>query len=186
MATTLDRLRQEHRDHGRLLDILEAELSAFDAAKAPDFEIMAAIADYFLGYPAACHHPKEDLVYRALLARRPDSAGAVDDIEAEHRANAERVRHFAEAVTNVMRDAEISREAFDHVVRQFVEAQRRHIDREETSLFPLAAEALNDEDWAAIDGRIADADDPLFGAMPEERFASLRRDIEEWESTRFT
>ena len=186
MPATLDRLRQEHRDIARLLDILDAELAEFDAAKAPDYEIMGAIADYFLGYPAACHHPKEDLVYRALVVRRPDCADTVGDIVAEHDRLGTMVKLFAQAVANVMRDAEVPRDAFDHVVRHFIGAQRQHIDLEEAGLFPLAAESLTEADWAEIDGQIADSEDPLFGAMPEERFAALRRDIEAWEESRFT
>lgn len=184
MAATLDRLHQEHKDLARLLDILEAELAEFDAAGAPDFDIMAAIADYFLRYPAACHHPKEDLVYRALVERRPDYAEKVGNIEAEHLSIAELVKLFAQAVANVMRDAEVSREAFDHVVRHFIKVQRAHIDKEEGGLFPLAGETLTEADWADIDQRIADEDDPLFGAMPEQRFLALREDIEEWEQMR--
>ncbi|MEK9661399.1 MAG: hemerythrin domain-containing protein, partial [Alphaproteobacteria bacterium] len=114
MPATLERLQQEHRDVAKLLDILENELAAFDNAATPDFEIMAAIADYFLGYPATAHHPKEDLVYRILVERWPDRVNAVGDIEAEHGTIAELVRIFAQAVTNVMHDAEISREAFSH------------------------------------------------------------------------
>lgn len=184
MPATLDRLRQEHRDAAKLLDILEAELDAFDAAASPDFEIMAAIADYFLGYPAVAHHPKEDLVFHALLERRPECAETVGDLVVEHAALGGLARHFAEAVTNVMQDAELTRQAFDNVVRQFIEAQRAHIDKEEGGLFPQAAEALTEEDWNTIDARITNAEDPLFGATPEERFATLRQDIAEWEAER--
>lgn len=183
MAETLDRLLREHRDIETLLGVLEAELAAFDAARAPDYEVMAAIADYFLGYPATCHHPKEDVVYRALVEHRPECQATVGDIEHEHATLGEQVRQFADAVNNVMHDAEISRETFDHVVRQFIEAQRAHIAKEEEpeGLFAIAGRTLSDDDWAAIDARIADENDPLFGAMPEERFARLRRDIAEWE-----
>lgn len=184
MPATLDRLQKEHRDIATLLDILENELSSFDEAAAPDFEIMAAIADYFLGYPQAAHHPKEDLVYRALIRRQPDCAAAVGDIEAEHVSIGELAGLFAKAVNNVMQDAEVSREAFDHVVRRFIDAQRAHIDKEEGGLFRIAADALSDEDWAEIDKRIGDDDDPLFGAIPEERFATLRKDIVDWENER--
>ena len=186
MPEALERLRQEHRDIARLLDILEAELARFGAAEAPDYDVMAAIADYFTGYPAACHHPKEDLVYAALVERRPDCAGTIGDIETEHVQLGEMVDLFARAVRNVMNDAEVSRDAFDRIARHFIEAQRLHIEREEEKMFPLAAEALTDAEWTAIDGKIADSGDPLFGAMPEERFAALRRDIEAWEGTRFT
>jgi len=184
MPETLDRLRQEHRDIAGLLDILEAELADFDAAASPDFDIISAIADYFSGYPEACHHPKEDRLYEALLVHRPDCAALVGDVVAEHRSLGNLVKQFADAVGNVMRDAEVSRVAFDHVVRQFIDAQRRHIDKEESGLFPLAANTLTEADWAAIDAQIADADDPLFGKMPEARFAGLRKNIAEWEAER--
>ena len=97
MSETLDRLHREHKDLARLLDILEAELARFYAAGAPDYEVMLAIADYFTDYPAACHHPKEDLVYEALVARRPDLADSVGDIVAEHVSIGGQVKQFVEA-----------------------------------------------------------------------------------------
>lgn len=182
MAETVDRLRAEHRSLAKLLDILESELAAFDAAGSPDYERMAAIADYFLEYPAACHHPKEDAVYRVLVERSPEVAGTVGDIEAEHVSIGELVKLFAQAVRNVTQDVVVPRETFDHIVRHFIDEQRKHIDVEEGQLFPLALEVLTADDWTTVDGRVGDQNDPLFGDLPEERFAELRSDIEAWES----
>ena len=52
---------------------------------------------------------------------------------------------------------------------------------EEERFFPLALEKSTAEDWAEIDARITDADDPLFGGDALAEFAALRKDLLRWE-----
>jgi hemerythrin-like domain-containing protein len=50
-----------------------------------DYEVFAAIIEFFKMYPDSCHHPKEDIIYEKFKARDPDRAASIADLKAEHR-----------------------------------------------------------------------------------------------------
>jgi hemerythrin-like domain-containing protein len=173
MLEALRLLRQEHENIARLLNILERQLAVFDRAEPPDYDILQAIADYFLGHPDLCHHPKEDIVFGKLQERDPGRAAEAGDLKAEHREISRLARQLADAAENVLGDVEVARDAFHRVVRHFIDHERRHMKMEEEVFFPAALEALTPDDWAEIDARISDQTDPLFGPEVAERFKDL-------------
>jgi hemerythrin-like domain-containing protein len=181
VAEVMDRLQREHRNIAKLLNALEHQLAIFDTAETPDYDVLAGIGDYFTGFPDRCHHPKEDLIFRKLRARDPEAAEIAGDLGAEHEKIGTLARHFQEAVQNVLSEVEVSRDAFDAVARHFIKEQRRHLQMEEECFFPLALEILTPEDWAEIDARITDEDDPVFGAEASAEFAALRNHLLRWE-----
>ena len=182
MSDVMTRLHEEHRNIAKLLRALEHQLAVFDTSERPDYDVLSAIADYFVGFPDSCHHPKEDLVYRKMRERDPRLAERIVDLEAEHGKIAALARRFQTAVQNVLLEAEVSRSGFEDLAHHFVAEQRRHMQAEEEHFFPLALEILTAEDWREIDEQIAQEDDPLFGGRVAEEFAALRDDILKWES----
>jgi hemerythrin-like domain-containing protein len=177
MTQLLEILREEHRTIETLLRALEHELSIFDRAERPDYEVVQAVIDYFQEYPDRCHHPKEDVIFAALKARDPAAAASVGDLEAEHCNGAKRLRLVARAVESVLGEQEVLRQTVDDIVRDFIEKERRHMEMEERVLFPAAARALRPEDWAEIDAKVSS--DALDRA--NEKFSSLRQRILQWE-----
>src|SRR6266545_2349504 len=178
MTQLLEILREEHRNIETLLLALEHELSIFDRAERPDYEVVQAVIDYFQEYPDCCHHPKEDVIFAMLKARDPAAAASVGDLEAEHRNGAKRLRLVARAVESVLGEQEVLRQTVDDIVRDFIEKERRHMEMEERVLFPAAASALQAEDWAEIDAKVGN--DPLLDRA-NEKFNSLRQRILQWE-----
>ena len=166
-------LQEEHRNIEKVLNVLEKELSVFDNLDRPDYDILLLVADYFQDHPAKCHHPKEDVVYRALVLRDPAIAKAVGDIEAEHLDVANRVRRFAKIVNDILIEQEVPRETFDRAVGDFIAFERHHIEQEERNLFPAALKTLLPEDWAAINARLTCGKDPLLNPAAEEKFHAL-------------
>ena len=67
------------------------------------------------------------------------------------------------------------------MARDFLESYRDHMTMEEEVFFPLAEETLAPEDWARIDAKVSDRDDPLFGERVEQRFQELREKILDWD-----
>ncbi len=181
MARLIEILREEHRNIEKLLYVLEQELGVFDRQERPDFETLRAVIDYFEEYPARCHHPKEDMMVDLLKARDPAAAAEFDDIEADHREEANRLLKLARTIENVRTGSDLPRESVDDVVREFIAHERRHIELEERHLFPAALKALLPSDWASIDARMGDARDPLFDATVERKFRSLAEKILQWE-----
>lgn len=178
MTLIIDQLRREHADMATLLNVLERQANVLgEAAGEPDTDALAALAEYFTDYPEQVHHPKEDLIWRALLARDAGAVAAIGDIEAEHRHLLELSRGFVTAIEAILHDAEVRRENAARVIRRFVDAERRHMEKEEKVFFPAAARTLKPEDWAEIAARAHQRPDPLAETAADERFALLRRMI---------
>lgn len=181
MPKIIDILLEEHQNIEKLLLVLEHELEIFDRGGRPDYEILQTIIQYFQDYPESCHHPKEEMIFEKLKARDPAAAKRFGDVEAEHELETKRLRSFARAVDSVLADQEFLRESFHLAVHDFVEHQRKHLQKEELLLFPAARKALHRADWAAIDARLDDRKDPLFDAVVEEKFQNLQSTILRWE-----
>ncbi len=142
----IDLLRQEHRNMEKLLLVLEQELSVFDRAERPDYEVVWKIISYFKVYPDAYHHPQEDLIFKRVEARDPAAAANIGDLAAEHRSSAERLRRVVQAVHSALNDRKVLRHTVDNVIRDFIVQERTHIAMEERDFFPAAIKALQPQD----------------------------------------
>ena len=181
MTRIIEILLEEHRNIKKLLHVLEQELDVFDHSDQPDYEILQAIIEYFQDYPESHHHPKEDMVFEKLKARDPALAKRVGDVEEEHQIETKRLQQFSRAVDDVLAGREFLRQTFHNVVHDFIEHQRKHMDKEELMLFPAAVRALQPEDWADIDTRLNDRKDPLFSGVTQNKFTALQQTILRWE-----
>ncbi|NJO33054.1 MAG: hypothetical protein HC869_07760 [Rhodospirillales bacterium] len=147
MARIIDQLQMDHRNMRLLLGILEEQLDLYSAGSPPDFDLIEQIIDYTLHYPSLIHHPREDLLFRRLLARDPGSRPVIGDLIADHAELAKLVQRLAAAVHNIARDVELPREWFENLVRDYVAKTRQHMEAEERSLFPRLLATLDNSDW---------------------------------------
>jgi hemerythrin-like domain-containing protein len=181
MPKLINILLDEHQNIEKLLGVLEHELEIFDRGARPDYEVLQTIIQYFQDYPESCHHPKEEMIFGKLMARDPSAAKRFGDVEAEHQTEANRLHSFARAVDSILADQEFLRENFHRAMREFIDHQRGHLEKEEQLLFPAAVKALRPEDWSEIDARLDTRKDPLFDAVVEEKFHNLQNTILRWE-----
>jgi len=150
----------------------------FAAGERPDYDLVRKVIDYFLDYPEAVHHPKEDLIYRRLAACDATLAEAIGNLEREHEALAAKTSDLAGILHEILAEELIDRARVRGMTEDFVRAYRRHMRLEEEQIFPAAKECLCAEDWAAIDAHANDRSDPLFGTRVAEHYRSLRDDID--------
>lgn len=178
MPQILTRLRQEHADFARLLDLLDRQLALFATAGAVDYDMIGAILRYCLEYPDAVHHPGEDMIYDALRRRDPALATEVGDLEADHRGLTDMTRELAELIERALADQPVDRDHVRELTGDFIGRYRRHMLREEQQIFPAARRILTDADWAEIDDHLEATSDPLFGRSVPDYFRALRDDID--------
>jgi hemerythrin-like domain-containing protein len=181
MIDVMQSLHEEHRNMSKLLNVLERQIEEFDRGGSPDYGIIKSILDYSLEYSDLYHHPKEDLVFQRLRDRYPDAINSVNDLEEDHRKLAARTRKFVEAIQNVIEGAELPRDRVMSMAREFLDAQRRHMEMEDQWVFPAAEQYLTAEDWAEISAEASDRDDPLFGPQVEAMYRTLHEEILESE-----
>jgi glutamate synthase (NADPH/NADH) small chain len=176
-------LREEHGKMTKLLDILEREIEAFNAGGSPDFDVVTSILDYCLNFPELCHHPKEEVVYRKLLAHDRKAAEAIGDLEEEHAVLTGMTRRFAATVRNVLADAELPHDWVAQldwdvkVAQEFVDFYRRHIEMEESRLFPAAVRSLTLTHWIEINAAVADIINAMPGAQAWNHYQSVHGEI---------
>jgi hemerythrin-like domain-containing protein len=177
MTQVIDQLRLDHRNMLQLLRVLEEELDAISAGGVADFDLMKQIIDYSLHYPGLIHHPREDLLFRRLLARDPAAMLLVGDLTKEHDELMQLTQRFAAALHNIVHDAELPRAWFESLSRGYVATLRRHMAKEEETLFPRLLATLADSDWAELDAMVVTGYDPLFGSSIEKHYHDLHRRI---------
>jgi hemerythrin-like domain-containing protein len=182
MPELLDELRREHRSIAQVLACLDRQIRIFETGEHPDFDIIAAVLDYFEGFPDLYHHPKEDILLARLDARDPTSALLVGDLAQAHVQLADNLRSFAASVRAVLLDAELPRAAFVAQARGFIDLQRSHLAMEEASFLPAAERALTAKDWNELAAAVPRREDPLHGADGEAKYETLRRNILAWDA----
>jgi hemerythrin-like domain-containing protein len=182
MTYVIEVLRQEHRNIEKLLRVLERELSVFDRGGRPNYEVVLGVIEYFKDYPDSCHHPKEDVIFEKLKSRDSVAAAKIGDLHAEHREEANRLRRVSRAIDQVLSDQDLLRQSVNEIVREFIDQERKHMETEERTFFPVALKVLRPKDWAEIALQLADRRDPLSEPALEQKFNALRRKILEIEA----
>ncbi len=181
MSQVIATLHRDHVNLSRLLNVLEHQLTVFDEAGRPDYDVLEGLVEYFADYPDLHHHPLENAVFRKLRERDPAAAEDVGDQEAEHQILASLSEKFGEAVRNVVMEAEIPRENFDRIAQELLTFYRHHIKQEEVVFFPAAERALTPQDWVEIEQASPGREDPVFGEKTGEHFETLRRHVMAWD-----
>ena len=182
MAKPLAALREDHRNIARLLDALERQLDIFAEAGAPDYDVIAGAAEYFVDYPDLWHHPSEDAIAARLLAAHPDAAAVLANLAGEHRLAHERARRFRRTLVELLGETDIARAEVVTAARRFIAFERRHMRMEEEVFFPLAERLLSAADWRAIEAEVSRRSDPVFGAEVAASFGAFRDRLLRWEA----
>ena len=173
MGNVIKKLRTDHANMSRLLNELEAQLGLFHAGENPDYILMMDIMQYMSHYPDLFHHPKENFIFKRLIERDPSTRLVVKDLMQKHKTLAESGKQFADSLRTVLSEVLVEREAFEVQGRDYVRTLRRHIDVEESQVFPLAARVLTEEDWKDIDNAMEAIEDPLFGTTVQQEYRAL-------------
>ncbi len=176
----LQKLGEEHRNMARLLEVLQDQLDVFSSGGHPDYDVLTSAAEYFMGFPDQCHHPKEDMILRRMRERDPDAAETVGELESDHEGIAILARRFSEAVERVLQESEMPRSVFVATLKEFIDTQREHMEMERDRFFPLAQAVLTQQDWQELGKAAGDERDPLYSEEGAEEFEALRRAIMRW------
>ncbi len=171
-------IRDEHRAITAVVEGLRHLVAEAAAGNmAPDHLLLAALFHYIEAFPERLHHPKEDdYLFARLRVRRPDAAPLLDALHREHAVGRER---FAElkAMWERYRADPAALPPFAEGVERYSHFHWLHMRREEDEVLPLAAEALLQGDWDAIDAAFASNDDPVVGVPASKAFRELFRHL---------
>jgi hemerythrin-like domain-containing protein len=173
MPQLLDRLHEDHKHLALLLDLLTKLLDMFHEGEEPDYELMCEMLEYVENYADQVHHPSEDLIFERLQTHAGQHHAVLDVLMRQHEVLSELTRYFRQSLEGIVHEEVLRRDEVEAQGRELVETLRNHLDLEESEAFPLAREALTDEDWEAIEASASKVTDPLFGDRDPARFRSL-------------
>ena len=174
MSSAVQTIRMEHFNIASVLTSFAHMLREIDNGRwSPDHQLLATVLDYMERYPEVYHHPKEeDYLFAAMLRRRPDLAEKLEMVHKEHVKGAHMLAELREAQIAYSVDPSTF-QTFKELAETYMAFERRHMQREERELLPLAMKILTEEDWREIDEAFRSNDDPLFGAERRQEFKAL-------------
>jgi len=175
MPQVIETLERDHANITKLLELIESEILAIEVGKTPGYPLMQDVMRYIAQYSDRFHHPKEDLIYAQLLKRDLEVRAEVEDIIEEHVLIGLAGREFTVLLRASGVDSVDVREQLGIAGFAYIRALRKHMSREESTLFPLAQEVLTEKDWRAIDDAVNAIDDPLFDEMTADDYQRLYR-----------
>ncbi len=176
----LEVLRREHRQMGKLLDLLERQINLVVQDCEPDYELLLGIAGYFRSFPDLYHHPKEDLIVRRLTMRNPMRAKPLLDLEAEHEEGSRKLARFSRALVDFIVEPALGRDRFIDMSQSFLTNERGHIAWERQNFFDAVEANLAAEDWAEIDALCRRLDGSGVEREARSRRAGLDGEIAGW------
>ena len=172
----LNRLKVEHGQLLRKLNLLELQYLNMCRGKTPDYSLMQSTIVYIQEYPEQIHHPLEDMIYSILL-ERADDAEFVQELISEH-TQLEVVTRELRVSLESLPGSTASNEKLKQQLSDFLVGQRQHIYTEESEVFPLAQSALTKEDWKRLQYMTPILDEPICGRRTWYDYERLSREIE--------
>ena len=177
MPEIINQLQIDHQNISRLLRLLEEQTANLEAGEYTDLQLIADIMHYFVNYPDVQHHPREDLIFSAIKGKAADLDYLIEEIEQEHKSMAEDSIRIQEEISQMQGNAIISREKIVTHLKNYIKIYYSHIEKEEGTLFSQAQNLLTESDWERIDSEMMFVDDPLFGKILNDQYASLYKVI---------
>jgi len=139
-----ERLRAEHRNILKVLDVLERLLDRGSQADW-DFDSLEDCIAFFRLFADACHHGKEeDLLFPELEARgMPKEGGPIGVMLMEHERGRAFVAQMARAIPKARAGDEDDLARLANAGRGYVDLLRNHIVKEDNVLFNMADQLVS-------------------------------------------
>jgi hemerythrin-like domain-containing protein len=167
-------LTNEHRYMGLLLETMQERVSGKGLTSPADYYLVQDIARYMHEYPDVVHHPTEDILFERLVLRDPTAKKDVDRLLRDH----EKLEHNMEEIVELLDVAfaartPIANEAARKAINRYSRQLQKHMEIEESLLFPKTIKCLANKDWKTIGARMEKVDDPLFGQTVDSDYRAL-------------
>ncbi|MBN1379765.1 MAG: hemerythrin domain-containing protein [Gammaproteobacteria bacterium] len=178
MSALMQRIRQDHINITRLMDILDAQVGLFHRGKTPDYNLMLDIMHYMMNYPNIAHHAVEEIVFEKLMDLRPELKSQAREITRQHRELAEKAHAFTDDLQAIIDGYSIMvRDQVEREARYYISLLREHLRQEEADLMPAAEQVLSEKALRAIETSIPDMTDPMANKQALKEYETLYKHI---------
>jgi hemerythrin-like domain-containing protein len=179
MTHPLHSLKHEHRVIERALRAMEGMRARIASGREVPSEAISQLLDFISAFADGFHHHKEEEILFPALQRQgmAEEGGPLSAMHQQHeigRALISALRQAAEARKNGSEDASL---LFVENARRYTELLTAHIELEDSVLFRLADEVLEEEDKRYISDAFNRAADEL-GESAVESYEQTASDLE--------
>lgn len=156
-------LKHEHRVIERTLRALDGVCARFEAGDSVPPPVLLEIVDFITTFADHYHHGKEETLLFPALERRgiTREGGPLGMMEYEHQVERELTADLVQAIR-------LYQDGNAEAIKRFIEASRSylrllvsHIEKEDSILFRIGDELLDDEEKAALAASFTQVDTAL-------------------------
>jgi hemerythrin-like domain-containing protein len=173
----LQMLNSDHKNIAKVMYCLRSQLKGYDDPEMePNISQIMNILDFISTVPERWHHPVEDVVFNRLLEKTPPHPEQIRAVIREHEDLERLTQELKSAFQQVATDIAVPVAHLYRTATIYLSRQMLHLDAEETVLFPMAEEYLEEDDWAEIEEQV----EPIRGSYAEggaTEYDRLLRDI---------
>ncbi|WP_226642549.1 hemerythrin domain-containing protein [Microbulbifer variabilis] len=167
----------DHKNMQQMLNAFEHLLEDLFGSNERDPNTLSLILDaldYFSVYPDKYHHPVEDLILARLLTKPVHDRNAIYEAQMQHEQIAATTKHMCALFYAVANDAMVERRVLQGASYTYLQLQRKHIELENSAIFPQMEQYLEVEDWKQIHKQVKQLKDPFFDQKTKNVYESLR------------
>ena len=172
-----DQLRDEHELVLMVVEAMEREAEDIERTGHVHTPRVETMVDFARNFTDGCHHQKEEGVFFPALEQRSSAAGGpVSIMLSEHMAGREAVAAIAASLPRANDDAGARNDVLENL-RSYARLLRLHIQKEDSVLFPLAEETLNDREQEMMAEEFARVEELETGTGVHERYHRIAHDL---------
>lgn len=169
----LKKLQSEHAYSKSLLDIASESQALLAANEEPDLDILEEVLHYLADYPQDYHHPREDLMFKRMIAKDAKTKKVIEPLLRDHEAMHGDNHELHSLVYRAKAGKYVSKKKLAGELQRFLTDYKKHMQEEETKVFPLAVKTLTQKDWDDLAEGMEAIQDPLFGTRVQRRYQRL-------------
>ena len=156
-ATAAQILMHEHILILQALSAMEERITALEKGTAIDGAFFEKAVEFLRTFADRCHHGKEEDILFTMMVEDldyPRNGGPVAVLTTEHERGRSFIRGIAEAAAVLDKDPAATRKIIENG-RGYIQLLRTHIEREDTIVFPMVEQFLDDSDQARLADKFA-------------------------------
>ncbi|WP_428242580.1 hemerythrin domain-containing protein [Gynuella sp.] len=182
-AKLLEHLHNEHKNLSRFLYCFRYQLQGFgDPDQDANINLIMDMLDYINTFPERYHHPVEDVIFKKLLSKSIPDPDIITGVLAQHAKLEEITQKLKNDFNAVAMDIAMPMDQLKIDAHLYLDMQLEHLDVEESDIFPLADEYLEEDDWTELENMVETiSEDPLFDNTRKE-YDSLLSEITNFEA----
>ncbi|MBK1721110.1 hemerythrin domain-containing protein [Thiocystis violacea] len=177
MHPVMARLAQDHARLTQVLNLLDGLLDRFHEGTEPDYELINELLEYMDNYADVVHHPTEELIFQRVLELGTDRPDIFEVLTRQHAGLSQVTKRFRTSIEGILNEEVLLREDVEANGRELVATNRGHMILEDSEAFPIALQALSEDDWDAIQAAAPVVEDPVFGNPDPQRFKALFKQL---------